>query len=482
MSNAANSLSALRSASKTSETRAAAQPEWLSTLRNEAMAQFEEQGIPTRRLEDWKGTNLSPLENMSFVESDVVESDVVESDVAGSGADQKSLELPASENPGATLVFVDGRFAPDLSGDFESGLPKGVSVKTIARLLGEEPDRLKGLLAQLTDTKRESLAALQTAFLEDGVALFIEAGARLEEPLRIQFVATENAEGPTASFPRLLVVAGENSQATLLTEHLCAGNAQGFTNFVSEFLVAQGARIESVEIQSESAERVHFTGAYARVERDGHFDSHVFTLGTGLVRSELQVTLAEPGAETRMRGFYLGQDLEQAANSGAKAIGSHIDHFTTVDHAAPHCTSDEEYRGVMGGSSKGVFRGRVIVRPDAQKTEARQQNPNLLISDKASVDTKPQLEIYADDVRASHGSTIGQLDEEALFFLRARGLDPEEARLLLTRAFAHSVVGGIENETLRATAARRVDAALANVGALSGSNAASTVLNPETSG
>ena len=473
MSKAAESLSRLHAARASETNLASAVPEWLQEKQRDALAQFEEQGVPTRRLEDWKGTSLAALEALEFTR-------------AGAGIeDAAGIAIPETDEPAATLVFVDGRFDAARSGDADKDLPAGVEIRSIAEVLREDPDRLRGHLARLIDPKRQALAALQTAFLEDGVALLIESGARLLEPLRVQFVSTGDSRSASdvsfasASFPRLLVVAGENSEATLLTEHVCAGRAPGFTNYVAEVSLARGARVEMLEIQSETAERIHQTSAFAHLERDAHFDSHVFTLGTGLVRSELQVTLSEPGAETRMHGFFLGRDADEANQDSANAAGgktaaSHIDHFTTVDHAAPQCTSDEEYRGVLGGSSKGVFRGRVIVRPDAQKTEARQQNPNLLISDKASVDTKPQLEIYADDVRASHGSTIGQLDEEALFFLRARGLDPEEARLLLTRAFAHSVVGGINNENLRRTAARRVDAALAHVGSLSSANAAAT--------
>jgi Fe-S cluster assembly protein SufD len=260
------------------------------------------------------------------------------------------------------------------------------------------------------------------------------------------------ADGPTepsAAFPRLLVVAAQGSSATVVFESMSQGTAPGLTAFVAEYHLAAGARIETVQIQAEGAERIHFTSSHARLENDARFDSHVLSLGDGLVRSELSVTLDAPGAETRMRGFFLGR------NEG------HVDHFTRVDHAAEHCTSDQEYRGVLDGESKGVFRGLVVVRPGAQKTDARQSNPNLLLSDRAMIDTKPQLEIYADDVRASHGSTIGQLDAEALFFLRARGIGEAAARLVLTRGFAHSIVEGIAEDSVRESVAARVEDVLA---------------------
>jgi len=229
------------------------------------------------------------------------------------------------------------------------------------------------------------------------------------------------------------------------------GVAPGLTAFVAEYHLAAGAKIETVQIQSEGAERIHVTSSHARLEGDAHFDSHVFSLGDGLVRSELSVTLDAPGAETRMRGFFLGRNH------------AHLDHYTTVDHAAEHCSSDQEYRGVLDDDSKGVFRGRVIVRPGAQQTSARQSNPNLLLSDRATIDTKPQLEIYADDIRASHGATIGQLDPEALFFLRARGIGEAVARRVLTRGFAGSIVEGIADDDVRRFVAARVEDALASL-------------------
>ncbi len=411
---------------------------WIGALREDALASFEEQGLPTRRLEDWKSTNFAPLGAMQFTRV---------------GPGQTSVEA-ASDGRG--LVFVDGRF--DAAASCVSDLPAGVRALSLAEVLDSEPELLKGYLNRLPDLKRQSLVALQTAFLEDGAVLVIDAGARTKGPLRTRFISTGEATQSTdstrmdsAAFPRLLVIAGEGSTTTLLQEHVSIGSAAGFTAFVAEFHLAAGARIESVQIQAESAERIHFTSTHARLERDAQFNSHVFSLGSGLVRSELAINLAEPGAETLLCGLFVGRDE------------GHVDHFTTVDHAAEHCTSDEEYRGILGDRAKGVFRGRVIVRPGAQKTDARQSNPNLLLSDHASVDSKPQLEIYADDIRASHGSTIGQLDEDALFFLRARGIDAANARLLLTSAFAHGIVDRIADEELRRMVGARVDAALTSL-------------------
>jgi Fe-S cluster assembly protein SufD len=429
---------------------------WLGALRRDALAAFESQGLPTRRLEAWKGTDYSALGELDFVRVGPDAAVRVGPDAAVRVGPDPAVRVggdaaraTATGSGDAELVFVDGRLDAEASSPGE--LPRGVRVMSLADAIANEPALVEGRLGSLPDTKRESLVALQTALFEDGAVVALDAEARMERPLRMRLVSTTSEAGASAAFPRLLVVAGERSEATLLLEHESAGEGPGFTALVAELLLAAGARCELVQVQAEEGGRIHFTSVHARLERDARFESHVFSLGRGLVRSEMDVTLAEPGAETVLRGLFLGRDH------------SHIDHYTTVDHAAESCTSDEEYRGVLADRSKGVFRGRVIIRPAAQKTDARQSNPNLLLSDDATIDAKPQLEIYADDVRASHGSTIGQLDADALFFLRSRGLGEAEARLLLTNAFAERVVETVRDVDLRARVADRLVAALAAV-------------------
>jgi Fe-S cluster assembly protein SufD len=431
---------------------------WVESLREEAFANFLEQGVPTRRLENWKGTNFAPLADMQFTRVGPGETRV-----------EPAVE-PTTE--AYELVFIDGRF--DAAASRRSDLPDGIRLLSLAEVLENEAGLLEGKLGQLPDLKCQSLVALQTAFFEDGAVIVIDAGARTTRPLRTRFISTtsnttettestettettestestestETTDPASAAFPRMLVIAGEGSAATILQEHLAVDDGPGFTAFVAEFHLARGAEIESVQIQAEGAERIYFTSAHAHLEGNARFHSHVFSLGSGLTRSEIDVSLAEPGAESTLCGLFIGRDK------------GHIDHFTTIDHAAEECTSDEEYRGVLADHSQGVFRGRVIVRPGAQQTDTRQSNPNLLLSDHASIDTKPQLEIYANDIRASHGSTIGQLDSDALFFLRARGISATNARLLLTGAFAHGIVDRIADEDLRRIAGARVDSAL----------------------
>ncbi|MCP4905032.1 MAG: Fe-S cluster assembly protein SufD [bacterium] len=413
--------------------------ERLDALAAEGFAAFEAQGIPTRALEDWRGTNLTAVEAMDFTR-------------IGPGRDSVG-EIGED----ADLVFVDGRLlAASASG---ADLSEGVRVLSLSEVAIEASEIPETYLGRLPDLEKESLVALQTALFEDAAIIHLEPRAEATRTIRIRSISTADDQAtpqdkpttPSASFPRLLVVAEHESAATIVFESVSKGDAPGLTAFVAEYHLAAGARIETVQIQAEGAERIHITSSHARLEGDAHFDSHVFSLGDGLVRSELSIQLTEPGAETRMRGFFLGR------NRG------HVDHFTTVDHAAEGCSSDQEYRGVLGDNSKGVFRGRVIVRPGAQRTLALQSNPNLLLSNRASIDTKPQLEIYADDIRASHGSTIGQLDAEALFFLRARGIDESVARLVLTRGFVHDLVEGIAEESARESVAERVEEALASL-------------------
>ncbi len=390
-------------------------PEWLQIQREAAAQAFLDAGLPTRRLEAWKSTNLAPLAALDFAR------------IAPTGAATLGASLAAS-------------------------LPAGIRVRSLAEVLRSEPDRIAGRLGRLADPKLSALVALQTACLEDGVVIELDANARIEEPIRIRFNSSPDVyDRPSASFPRLLVLAGAHSEATIVLDFGSEKPAPGFTCHVAELLLEKGARVELVQIQAEPAPRIHFSSVHAEVEGGARFDSSISSLSDGLLRSELDVRLIAPGAETGMNGFFLGRGT------------GHVDHFTTVEHAAPHCTSAQEYRGVLGDRSKGVFRGRVIVRPDAQKTDARQSNPNLLLSDSASVDTRPQLEIYADDVRASHGSTIGQLDADALFFLRARGIAESEARLLLTHAFASAIVEALRDPGLRADLIRRIDEALARL-------------------
>jgi Fe-S cluster assembly protein SufD len=410
----------------------------LQQLAQDGRTAFDEQGLPTRRSERWKGTSLAALERLDLAR-------------IGPASAESTVDLQGRTGPGiaqeSDLVLLDGRA---LGGTTEPvSLGEGVRVLSLAEAAGEVPELLAQHLGALGDAKQDGFTGLHDACFEDVAVVVIAPGARVTRAIRVSCIATADAsDRPSACFPRVLVVAGEASEADLLIESIALGDGSGFTSLLTEVHLAAGARLGLVELTGESVQQVHLSQTHARLERDARLETHVLSTSPGFVRSEVTVSLHAPGASVKMDGLYLGREE------------SHHDHFTTVDHAAPHCTSDEEYRGVLSDRSSGVFRGRVVVRPDAQKTNARQSNPNLLLSERASIDTKPQLEIYADDVKASHGSTIGQLDAEALFFLRARGIDASEARRLLTRGFALALIDGIGDEGLRAHVDQRVDAAL----------------------
>ena len=403
----------------------------LATLRKEGLAGFDERGLPTRRDERWKGTNTARLAELAL-------------DRVGPGDDFDAsiLEDARVADFEADLLFVDGRMVRAAAS--RADLPEGVHVLSLGEAAAEIPEVVTEKLGALVDPKTDAIAALNAGLFEDAAVIAIAPDTRPGRAIRVLSLSTR----ASATFGRLLVVAGSGSEGLVVLESSTVGDAPGFHSLVSEFHVAENAKIVSVEIQSGSAERVQVSQMRAAVERDARFASNVLCLSEGLVRSEVEASMNAPGGLVGMNGLFLGRG------------GAHHDHFTTVEHAAPHCESDEEYRGILADASAGVFRGRVLVRPDAQKTDARQSNPNLLLSEGASIDTKPQLEIYADDVKASHGSTIGQLDEEALFFLRARGIDETTARLVLTRGFAQTFVDALVDPSTRDLVTARLEGAL----------------------
>ena len=394
------------------------EPAWLRSLRREAAAQFGELGFPNTKLEEWRYTNVAPLAKLPF-----------ELSAPGqASAGRSEIEAVAFPVFACSLhVFVDGRYEPRLSA---LGAASEVRVESLAELLARAPERVEPHLGQLVSLKEHAFAALGTAFLDDGAALLVGPGANVEEPLHVVFVSTA-AGTLRVRHPRVLIVAGQGSRVRVIVDHVCLGTPSGFTNAVAEVRVGRNAQVDLVLLQREPLDAFHVSHLAVRQERDSRFSSHTLTLGGALVRNDLGVVLEDEGADCTLHGLFV---------AGGKQL---IDNHTLVDHAMPRGTSRELYKGILGGSSRGVFRGRVIVRPGAQKTDARQSNPNLLLADSSEIDTKPQLEIYADDVKCSHGSSIGQLEEDALFYLRSRGVAEPEARDLLTRGFAHEVIAAL---------------------------------------
>ncbi|MCZ6464063.1 MAG: Fe-S cluster assembly protein SufD [Proteobacteria bacterium] len=401
-------------------------PAWLRGLRKDAMGQFREAGFPSTRLEAWKYTSTRPIAEAGFT--------LAASDTGSLTLDQvEQLCFPVFAC--SLFVFVNGRFAPSLS--TPSTRAAGLPFESLARLRTENPAFLEGRLGRVAELKEHPFAALNTAFLDDGAAISLPAGAVEEEPVHLVFVSVgDGDEAPWVTHPRVLVHAAAGSRVTIIQDHVSVGSAPRFTNAVTEVTVEENARVDLVLLQREGDASHHISGLHVRQERDSRVSTHTVTLGGGFVRNDLTSLLAGEGADCELRGLFLGTGDET------------VDNHTLVDHAVPHCTSRELYKGVLAGTSRGVFQGRVIVRPDAQQTNAFQSNPNLLLSDGAEVNTKPQLEIHADDMRCSHGATIGQLDPDALFYLRCRGIAELAARDLLTQGFATEITDSLPAQAL----------------------------------
>lgn len=400
-------------------------PTWLGSLRRSAAARFAEVGFPTRRDEEWRFTNVGPIAEIPFTLATKAQSTL-----STSGLSQYMYQDLA----GTQLVFVNGHFASDLS---STTFPGGVTFQTLASAMADNSALVEKHLGKSAKFDTESFVALNTAALGDGAFVHIAAGAVVVAPIHLLFVSTAEA-GPTVSHPRTLIVVEENSQATLIESYAGPAGQVYFTNAVTEVVVSENAVVDHYKVQRESERAYHIATMQVSLTRSANFSSHSIGLGGLLVRNDTNAYLGGEGIECTLNGVYLGKDKQV------------IDNHTSIDHAMPHCNSHEIYKGILNDYSRGVFNGKIFVREDAQKTDAKQTNQTLLLSPNAQIDTKPQLEIFADDVKCTHGATIGQLNAEALFYLRARGIKKEDALALLTYAFASDIVSRIKVDAIRA--------------------------------
>jgi len=403
----------------------ATEPEWLRVLRATGIGAFEEAGFPTTRLEDWRHTSVAAIARTEF-----------QRPPASAGvADVAVLDTIDFGHAFARrqLVFVNGRYAPALS---TAGTSDGVHVRSLREVLDREPQLVQPYLDRQASGPGRPFAALNAAFLDDGAFISVPAGTVLTEPIHLVFLS---APGPqaTASHPRVLVWAGRKSQVSIIESYGGTSDAVYLTNAVTEITLEDGAVVDHYRLQRESARAFHVGTLCATQGRATRFASHAISLGASLSRLDIRQLFAGEGGECILNGLFLGSDRQ------------HTDTHTWVDHAEPHCTTRELYKGIVDDKARGVFVGRILVRPGAQKTDAIQSNKNLILSREALVDSLPQLEILADDVKCKHGSTTGQLDPLALFYLRSRGIGEEAARALLTYAFASDVVQRIGVEALR---------------------------------
>ncbi len=406
---------------------AAGVPPWLATLRHSALDRFHELGFPTTRNEDWHFTSVTPIAERTF-------KPVVPKAGASSLSPNDVSALVLGDPAWHRLVFVNGRFEPSLSAF--AALPAEVRVFTLVEALREAPELLAEHLGKLAGYQEHTFTALNTALLQDGVVIHVPRGIVVDEPIHIVHIADAQAEGG-AIHPRLLAVVEALAQVTIVESYAGVGNPAYFTNAVAELDVGNAARVSHYKIQRESTEAFHVATAQVTQGRDSVYHAFSFASGAALSRTNIYTKLAGEGAETRLNGLYMIDGSQ------------HADHQTFVEHLAPACASRELYKGVLDGGSHGVFNGKVYVHPVAQKTDGKQTNHALLLSDQARVDTKPQLEIFADDVKCTHGATVGRLDQASLFYMKSRGIGAEHARALLTYAFAAEVLETIELDALR---------------------------------
>jgi Fe-S cluster assembly protein SufD len=414
-----------------SSTALQSEPQWLARFRRESIEKFESLGFPTMKNEDWHFTSVAPIADRVFHPAEI---SLPSGDFAG------NLTLP--ELGGPTFMFVNGHYSAELS----SGIPSagaGISFQSIADAIRDDSDEsLRERFGKIASSGSSAFTALNAAFFRDGALLRIAANAIADVPIHLVFIAA-GGDG-SVSHPRNLIIADANSKATIVESYLTLGDAESFTNAVSEISLADGARLSHYKLQSESPRAFHVGTMQARQSRNSWYESFSFATGADLSRTNVYTVLEGDGAECVLNGLYLADGTQ------------HMDHQTYVEHIAPNCPSHELYKGILDGRSHGVFNGKVYVHPEAQKTDGKQSNNNLLLSPHARVDTKPQLEIFADDVKCTHGATVGRLDETALFYLRSRGIGMAMARQLLTYAFAADVLERLALVPLREALESRV--------------------------
>jgi Fe-S cluster assembly protein SufD len=403
------------------------EPDWLADTRRAGFERFAALGFPAPQLEDWRFTNVAPVAEASFA-----------GPVNGtrSFAARTALARAVAIEPSPNhLIFVNGRYAPELSR--LERLPAGAVVGSLAAAVRDGGGILESHLTRQAAYREQAFVALNTAFLDDGVLIHIPDGAVVEEPILVVFVSLAEGE-PSVAHPRVLIVAGKRSRMAVVESYIAAeGAARYFTNAVTEIVLEAEATVEHCKLQWESLDAFHIATLVAKQGRGSRLACHSVSVGGALVRNDALALLDGEGADCLLNGLYLA--------GGAQ----HVDNHTVIDHIGAHSTSLETYKGVLGGTSHGVFSGRIVVRPEAQQIVARQTNKNLLLSEDAVVNTKPQLEINANDVKCYHGATVGMLDDDALFYLRSRGLDRHAARAMLIQAFMSDVVAGIGINSVR---------------------------------
>jgi Fe-S cluster assembly protein SufD len=384
---------------------------WLRKLRDDAFACFCQTGFPTTHHEDWRFTNVSSIARTQFSLPQG----------ATTVPSERDLKRWRLDGAAAQLVFVDGHFVRKLS--CLDVLPAGVTICGLKEAVATNSQPLEVHLGRYLNLQRDPFCALNTAFAEDGAFVQVERGVSLAEPIHLLFVST-GSDGPTMMHPRNLLLIESEGQATIIEEYVSLGDGTIFSNSATELVAGENSTVSHYMVEREHAEAFNVSTLRIEQHRSANVASHSLLLGGGLIRNNVHPVLAGEGGECLINGLFVGNGRQ------------HLDNYMYVEHASPHSSSRQFYNGILDGHSHGVFHGRIVVHRDAQKTDAKQTNRNLLLSDDAQIDTKPQLEIYADDVKCTHGATIGQIEENALFYLQSRGIDELSARRILLSAFA----------------------------------------------
>jgi Fe-S cluster assembly protein SufD len=400
---------------------------WLHEIRKGAMGRFAELGFPTTKLEEWKFTNVAPIARVPFRAAEFRWDGL---------AEERLAELPLAHSAFSEccsrIVFINGHYSPQLS---SPDLPERLIVGSLASAIKHSTPEVKQHLARYADYEHQAFVALNTAFIEDGAFIEIPRGLAVDTPIYVLFVST--ADEPIASHPRTLIIVGEDSRASIIEDYLSLGDGSYFTNAVTEIVLGENSVIEHYRLQDENHETFHVSTVQVSQAGSSSFTSHSISFGGALVRNDVSVALDGEGADCTLNGLYIA------------AGDQHVDNHTVIDHTKPHCSSNELYKGILDDRSSAVFNGAIIVRKDAQKTDARQSNKNLLLSEAASINSKPQLEINADDVKCAHGTTIGHLDEDSIYYLRSRGVGLNDARRVLTYGFANDVINRMKLDAVR---------------------------------
>ncbi len=394
-------------------------------LRKAAIERFSEMDFPNRHQEDWRFTDITPLLSTTFSNPP--------NRTGGSISRGDLAPYLYGDMKSHLMVFINGSYSKELSSPLP--LPSRTVAGSLAEALAKDDGNVSGNVSKHVDLGVDAFTALNTAFTLDGAYINVPDGAVVEHPVHILFLSTGNER--FISQPRNLVIAGRNSQVRFIEHYVSLNSGTYFTNAVTEIDAGPGAVVDGVKVQSENAEAYHVATTAVSVGADANYESHAVSDGARIYRHNLNVILAGEGGNALLEGLYLtlGEQLS--------------DTHSMIDHAAPHCTSGEHYKGILDGKSRAVFNGKIMVRQGAQQTNSYQENRNILLSNEAKVDTKPQLEIFADDVKCSHGATVGQLSAESMFYLRSRGIGEEQAKLILIYAFANDVLKNIKQDNVR---------------------------------